>query len=84
MSAFDSRPYLWYIFRIGDRDLEIWVLLVASKAVQILSQYHLYGVDGRGVLTKNCVQVSFEAIAVLGCEGDRCFDIKIMKKVGNM
>lgn len=71
-----------------DRDLQIWTLLIALEAQNILFHGHLHRVYHSRMLVKSFLtfrfEVCLERFAVGLLETKRRGDVEVMKKVGDV
>jgi hypothetical protein len=69
---------------IGDCDLEVWILHITRKPVQVLSHDHLNGVYSRLMLSNLRFEECFVLLAILGRKRVWSCNVEVMKEVGNM
>lgn len=81
---FDSTSHLVDKLRVGDCDLEIWILYIAREAIQVLSHNHLNRVDRRLVLSNLRLEESFVFLAILRRKRIRSCNVEVVKEVGDM
>jgi hypothetical protein len=81
---FDSTSHLVDKLRVGDCDLEIWILYIAREAIQVLSHNHLNRVDRRLVLSNLRLEESFVFLTILWRKRIWSCNVEVVKEVGNV
>jgi hypothetical protein len=83
-STLDCGPQLVDEFGISDGDFEIWTLLVALEAVKVLSEKHLYRIDGRLMLSEVGLEICFVGLAIALLERHGRSYVEVVHEVGDV